>query len=1744
MNTPRDDATTTLLPNGQVLVAGGYNGSGYLSSAELYNPATGIWSVTGSLNTPRDDATATLLPNGLVLVAYGYNGSYLSSEELYNPATGIWSFAGSLNIPREDATATLLPNGTVLFAGGYYSYSGVFYPVNDSEVYYYTGLPTLLTIAVTPASPNLPKGLTQQLTATGTYSDGTTQNLTSQVTWALSTSSVATVSPTGLATGVAQGTSLITASLGGVVSTTADSLTVTVPILQTITVSPATLNLAMGLTQQFTATGTYSDGTTQNLTSQVTWASATSSVANISFTGMATAVGVGTSAITASFAGVTNAPLLLVVTAVGSLTNTWAPAGAGNGTVGSTATLLPNGLVLEAGGFAGGFDGTNLVSSAELYNPATDIWSVTGSLNTPRAYATATLLPNGLVLVAGGVSNGSELSSAELYNPATGAWSYTGSLNTGRAYATTTLLPNGQVLVAGGYYGSGYLASAELYNPATGIWSYTGNLNTGRDDATATLLPNGQVLVAGGENGSAYLASGYLSSAELYNPATGIWSFTGSLNFARSNDTATLLPNGQVLVAGGYNGSADLPTTELYNPTTGVWSGTGYLNTPRDLATATLLTNGQVLVAGGDYDAGSGGFSLSSAELYNPATGVWSVTGTLNQPRENATATLLPDGQVLVAGGDNVAVSGVSWVGASEVYGRSLLSLAVTTVGPPTVWAPFISSTGLIESQDEALNPRQFIATGTFSDGTTVDLTGAVTWQSSNSAVAAILPPGDYRIPPTSANSSPSGWVLGVAAGTSSITASYDGVSSTPDVLTVQGSILQSITVTPGNAIIATGSTQQFTATGVFSDGTTQNLSAYGLPWIPGPQLPEAMTWTSGTSSVATISSTGLATGLTTGTSTITLVYSVNGTIYSVPALLTVAPPILQSITVTPANPAIAQGLTQQFTATGTYSDGSTQDLTSQVTWASGTSSVVTISSAGLATGVAAGTSSITASLNGVAANTAVTVKTLQSISVAPANSGTPTVTLGGTLQFTATGRCIDGSTENLTSQVTWAVVPPVAAAVVSPTGLVAGVGQGTSTIMASLNGLTATSVVTVITLQSITVTPANSAIPTVALGGTQQFTATGTYSDGSTQNLTSQVSWSVVPSIVATISSTGLATGQFANAAVIRAVLGGVEGDSSLVVTGLSPAVGNTPSVTTDFARGGTAFAQDVQPGYSIAAVNDGIYGSASSWIGTSVSDFVGISFGTTLTTLCGVAWSRDNTGVNTDRSLGTYTLQYTTVANPSASTPASAWTTIGSVTYTSATWLQHVYAFNPVQVTGIRLETQSASASNLIAIDELSLYAQSPVFTASDGSVYVLGTSGNDNIYVAASRTTAGAVIPNSVTVTLNTTGTWGPYATNGKPVTVFGYAGDDTIAVDPAFTGPTNLFGGDGNDTLTGGGGNDYIDGGAGTNYEVPSAGNDTIVNASGVVVHGDPGNNAISFSWHPGADPSRDILVESINGRTYSMDYTPADNAPNLTIEVVGGSGNNTLVMGPDPAGKWNTVFIGGPKTNILVAGPNNPSALLVGGSGTNILVGGGGKETIEGGSGVNTIYGGTGTDTIIAGTGKTTIIGGTGHMTIENFTALDTLTPGKGSYTVAPGSLPASGRGAGIDAFVAMVYSEELGRVDDPAGLQYWARRLSARLRPLAVVTDIADSPEHLARLAAGAVSHLSASRVDDDALAAARRARGHLFASNSIPRGPLSSRTLSRQAPAKTRPSPRDALSQAASRTRRSIVPIDRILGV
>ena len=194
-----------------------------------------------------------------------------------------------------------------------------------------------------------------------------------------------------------------------------------------------------------------------------------------------------------------------------------------------------------------------------------------------------------------------QLPDAALLPQAKGANDFvaTGSMLTARVSHTATLLANGKVLVAGGSGDSGSLSSAELYDPATGLWSTTGSLTNGRFDHTATLLADGKVLVAGGWGDT---LMDRLSSAELYDPATGLWSETGSLATGRAGHTATLLPNGKVLVAGSRNtmGNADdLSSTELYDPATGLWSTTGSLVTVRAVYSATLLANGQVLVVGG-----------------------------------------------------------------------------------------------------------------------------------------------------------------------------------------------------------------------------------------------------------------------------------------------------------------------------------------------------------------------------------------------------------------------------------------------------------------------------------------------------------------------------------------------------------------------------------------------------------------------------------------------------------------------------------------------------------------------------------------------------------------------------------------------------------------------------------------------------------------------------------------------------------------------------------------------------------------------------------------------------------------------------------------------------------------------------------------------------------------------------------------------------------------------------------------
>jgi hypothetical protein len=520
----------------------------------------------------------------------------------------------------------------------------------------------LLSIAVTPNAPGVPFFLTEQFTATGTFSDTSTANLTGSVTWTSGTPTVASViSNTGFANTFEVGSTVITATLGSVSGST--TLTVTPAALESIAIKPNPVTTGVGIHLQLTAMGTYSDGTTQSVT-VASWTSDKPSVATIgATTGVVTGVSTGSATISANIGAVTGtAPLSIVA-------NAWFPTGQmTSGRSEHTATLLTNGTVLAAGGAAEYPPNmTAITSSAEIYDSQAETWTLTGSMTTARGNHTATLLPNDTVLAAGGFepfpSPAPVNPSAEIYDPVAGTWSLTATMTTPRAQHTATLLPNGTVLVAGGatsMYGSGgpALASAEIYNPTAGTWTPTGNMTTARYLHTATLLPNGTVLVAGGSqtipNGTGAGGSP-IATAEIYDPTTGTWSTTGSMSTARGNHTATLLPNGTVLVAGGGVESSTSYTTvasaEIYNPTTGTWSSTGSMSTLRAWHTATLMPNGTVLVAGGgDPD---GNVSSNSAELYDSVAGTWTLTGSLTTARAQHTATLLPNGTVLAAGGGN-----------------------------------------------------------------------------------------------------------------------------------------------------------------------------------------------------------------------------------------------------------------------------------------------------------------------------------------------------------------------------------------------------------------------------------------------------------------------------------------------------------------------------------------------------------------------------------------------------------------------------------------------------------------------------------------------------------------------------------------------------------------------------------------------------------------------------------------------------------------------------------------------------------------------------------------------------------------------------------------------------------------------------------------------------------------------------------------------------------------------------------
>ncbi len=1056
MTTAREGHAATLLNNGQILITGGdLPGTGSLNTAESYDPiANSFTAVSSTMTTPRIYHDAVLLNGGQVLLSGGEddaggNSTALNTAEVFNPtALTFTAVPGNMTSTREHQMATLLNDGTVLEDGGTDG-TNIF---NTAEIYTaskLTGLtsiavspaspsvptgtqqllvatgtfsdgsiqvlssvlwsssspsvslvsndatdagfttsiapgtatitatgagisgsstvtvaaPSLVSITLNPQSPTLPLGTAQQFCATGTYSDGSVQDLTSTTTWTSSSPS-ATVNSAGLVTGVQLGTSVIQASSGSINSST--SVTISSPVLVSLTLTPSTSTIAYGASQQYQVIGTYTDGSVSNVTNLMSWFAVPSETASVNGTGLATGIAQGPATITAAngvlFAAASltvqaqAAPSLVSVVVTPSQASL--PIGSpqqfvatGNYSDGSTqdltstvtwtssstavASISSSGLATAS---TQGNSTLTATSGSLTGNATISVTASTLALNTSRYQHSATLLNNGSVLIAGGVSCPSAgsctyLNTAELYSPGLGTFAYTGNLATARS-APAILLGNGKVLVAGGYScdangNCASLSSAETYDPNSSTFTSAGNMIIDRYGHTMTLLANGKVLIAGGEICSSSTSCAALNTAELYDPVAGTFTATGSLNAARFNASAAVLSSGQVLIAGGFNGSTYPAAAELYDPVAGTFSVTGSLNTPRAYATATWLgTADMVLIAGGST-CSLPGCPVASTEYY--LNGSFTFLNNMTVSRLNQTATLLTNGQLFLAGGFDSCSSSCVSDATSELYNPQTFS--------------FTSS--------QALTTGRSGHTATLLTDGSVLLVGGI----NNGETLAST---DLYQPPS---------------------------------LALPG--LSSIAITPSNSPLSVGSTLPLAASG---NGSSSNVL-------------QPVIWSSSLPSVATVSnavgSAGIVNALSAGTTTITAAV---GTI-SATAQITVTAQLV-SITVTPANPSVALNSSQslQLTAMGNYSDGSSNDLTLYAVWSDSNSSVATIlpNLAGLSSAitlvpVGVGTTNLTATFGGVSASTAVSVlapptpaaPSIVSVSPVTASAGTQ-VTISG----------------------------------------------------------------------------------------------------------------------------------------------------------------------------------------------------------------------------------------------------------------------------------------------------------------------------------------------------------------------------------------------------------------------------------------------------------------------------------------------------------------------------------------------------------------------------------------------------------------------------------------------------------------------------------------------------------------------------------------------------------------------------
>ena len=962
--------------------------------------------------------------------------------------------------------------------------------------------PAVTSLSLSPASVILAPGATQVYVATALYANQST-SVISAVSWSALPSGVATINSSGVLKALAPGAFVVSAIYGSGTGAISQSVagTVGVASLSTLTVAPATASLTGGEAQQFTATGTYSDASTRNLSTNVSWSSSNPAVLTLNSSGLATttAVSVATPVVvTATFpSGTTtlSAQASVQVTPAASLTALY---------IKPSSSSIADGTAEPHTALALYADG----SQKDVSDAVT--WSVS-----KNSSSVDNAVP------------GREFPSAPARNAASKHRDLSTSLRFGRDDNSSAA-------------GSGQDDTRMMWGSGRDENTLRPSSASGKADDIDTSNSVLTVTQTGTDTATAPGTTTILASLGTVQSQSTVIVTTATIESLAIRAAAEIFQVGatqQIQLIGTFS---DGTTQDL--SLTGNWhSSDPSIASINSVGVATGAASGTVAFTAsfGGMSASAGGFQVLPVALVSTvldhdysdlALGVSEQVRLLGIYSDGTTHDLTtlatwqsskPDIFPINSTGLAYArTTGTAQI-IGTVFGQSAIANLTAVDYPLTSIAllPVNSSFALGTTTD-------MTAVGTFANAFQVAINSPAIWTSSNPDVFTIDSTGRAK----------SG-----RAGTATVSASLSGITQSTN-LTVTAASLTAITITGPGPQLAELTDQQYTAIGWFSDGSIQDIT------------PDVI-WSTSDSTIASIDADGEALGKTPGNVQVSAM--ILGQTASVP--LTVTNAILISVAVTPANSELPIGVNKQFRLIGRFSDGTTQDLTTDAVWTSQTPLLLSVTLKGEVTAGAVGTGVVAAQSGQFSASTPVNITnaTLTSLSLTPAST---VIRKTQQQQMVATGSFSDGYTQNLDSLNAILTSSRPAIASIGASGIAYGTGIGYATITAAFQGLTATTTsfqVLSDTIVSVAITPSNASI---TAGGTQQFTATATYADGSTQDLSGSTTWTSTDPAVLSVDGDGLATAHTTINPVIVTLTGQTGSTTSSITVTVSPA--NTPPV------------------------------------------------------------------------------------------------------------------------------------------------------------------------------------------------------------------------------------------------------------------------------------------------------------------------------------------------------------------------------------------------------------------------------------------------------------------------------------------------------------------------------------------------------------------------------------------------------